>query len=44
MRKTSFILLALALLFGVNAFGQVWEHSIPYDMSDEEMTHQYCAY
>ncbi|MBR3490677.1 MAG: T9SS type A sorting domain-containing protein [Bacteroidales bacterium] len=35
---------ALALLFGVNAFGQEWEYSIPYYMADPEMTRQYCAY
>ena len=38
------ILLALLLMFGTKVIAQEWEHSIPYDMSDEEMTHQYCAY
>lgn len=39
-----FTLLALLLMFGTKVIAQEWEHSIPYDMSDEEMTHQYCAY
>ena len=39
-----YALLALLLMFGTKVIAQEWEHSIPYDMSDEEMTHQYCAY
>ena len=39
-----YALLALLLMSGAKAVAQEWEHSIPYDMSDEEMTHQYCAY
>jgi hypothetical protein len=38
------IILALALFFWANAFGQEWEYSIEYNLSDVEATHQYCAY
>lgn len=44
MKAKTHFLIALALLFGVNAFGQEWEYSIPYYMADPEMTRQYCAY
>ena len=44
MKKHYFLLLALAMLFGVKVFGQEWEYSIPCYMSAAEMTHQYSTY
>ena len=44
MKKHHLLLLVLALLFGAKVFGQEWEYSIPYYMSDFAMNRQYCAY
>ena len=37
-------MLALTMIIGAKAFGQEWEYTIPYLMSDVDMTRQYCAY
>lgn len=39
----NYALLALLIIFGVNAFGQEWEYSIEYNLADADVMHQYCA-
>ena len=44
MKKSSLLLFVFALLFGAKAFGQEWEYSVEYDLSDVEVARQFCAY